>query len=372
MGFFRALILFLFCGIFSPAQQPPAPAASPATGNPIEPTVSIPVQRRPQSNVRGPEYNYPPPPAYLAAPPTFFKPYVPQTNPPVQPNPAALSNQFRALTNRLATPAAQQNFAKRSAQTNIVFDANLKETIVQPGELTADFKFSLTNVGPNEVTIHSVRASCGCTTPQVPTLPWKLAPGEHGSFTVAADLRGKTGVFQKSVILDTTDGMKLLYVKVNIPAGGGVAGIDSRSRNMQLAQADRQVVFRGDCASCHVQPAIGKMGESLFVAACGICHEAEHRATMVPDLHALKQKPTPAYWEAWIRNGKVGSLMPAFAQEHGGPLTEEQIASLVAFMDKDFPQRPAPVHSNVGDTVDAPVHPKPAAATGTVTPPSAP
>lgn len=361
MACFRALILFLAGLCFAAeayAQQPPAPNAAPglapaqpgpALGNP-EPSISIPITRRPRVTNNPATYNYPPPPAYLAAPQQFFRPYIPTTNPPsATPKPGNITT----LTNAIKP----QQMARRVSSTNIVFDANMKEAIVKPGDLTADFEFSLTNVGPSEVTIHSVRASCGCTTPKVPTLPWKLQPGESGSFSVAADLRGKSGMFQKSVILDTTDGVKLLYVKVNIPAGTTMAGVDARARNMQLAQADRQVVFRGDCASCHVQPALGKTGEALFTAACGICHEAEHRATMVPDLHALKQKPNAAYWEAWVRNGKVGSLMPAFAQEHGGPLTEEQIASLVAYLDKDFPNRKPPVHTHA-DEDGGPVHPK--------------
>lgn len=349
MAISRAILLFL-TGIgliaVAPLAQQPAPSSGPARAADSSQPITIKPARRATNSA--PQYNYPPPPAYLAAPPQFFPP------PPVQP---ANLPAVKAPTNAAMTPAFQKEIAKRSANTNIVFDANIKEAVIKPGELTADFKFSLTNVGPNEVTIHSVRASCGCTTPMLPTMPWKLAPGASGSFSVSSDLRGKSGVFQKSVMLDTTDGMKIVYVKVNIPTGAGVAGVDARARNMQMAQADRQVVFRNDCAECHVRPAIGKMGEPLFVAACGICHEAEHRATMVPDLHALKATPTAAYWEAWVRNGKIGTLMPAFAQEHGGPLTDEQINSLVAFLDKDFPKRKPPVHTAAGPDGGA-VHPK--------------
>ena len=34
--------------------------------------------------------------------------------------------------------------------------------------------------------------------------------------------------------------------------------------------------------------------------------------------------------------GKAGSLMPAFAQAHGGPLNNEQINSLVNYLSTDF------------------------------------
>jgi mono/diheme cytochrome c family protein len=38
-----------------------------------------------------------------------------------------------------------------------------------------------------------------------------------------------------------------------------------------------------------------------------------------------------------VTEGKAGSLMPAFAQEHGGPLNKEQIASLINYLSTDFP-----------------------------------
>ena len=233
--------------------------------------------------------------------------------------------------------------SRGGVSTNLVFDALTKEYNAKINEATAEFDFAVTNTGPTDITINNVHASCGCTTPKLPTLPWKLAPGESGSFHVTTDLRGKLGTFQKSINMDTTDGPKMVFVKITVPTnstGGniGVPGMDSRTRNMQLSSADRQIIFRNDCGTCHSKPTAGKKGEELYVAACGICHDAKLRAALVPNLHALKKPPTQAYWDAWVRNGKVGSMMPAFAAEQGGPLNEEQIASLVDYLSKDFKQ----------------------------------
>ncbi len=53
---------------------------------------------------------------------------------------------------------------------------------------------------------------------------------------------------------------------------------------------------------------------------------------MVPDLFA-QDKPTDAnYWRSWIKFGREGSLMPAFMQDRGGPLSVEQIESLVNYL----------------------------------------
>ncbi len=105
-----------------------------------------------------------------------------------------------------------------------------------------------------------------------------------------------------------------------------------REANMQLAARDRQAVFKGDCASCHVTPGIGKTGGELYTAVCGVCHEAEHRSTMVPDLRNLPHPTDAEYWHAWIVNGKAGSLMPAFLDTVGGPLTKGQIDSVVDYL----------------------------------------
>ena len=134
-----------------------------------------------------------------------------------------------------------------------------------------------------------------------------------------------------------------LTVRSILPEANSVANqqMSNRSRNLQVAAADRQAVFRNDCASCHVQPAVGKTGKELYVAACGVCHEAEHKATMVPTLAGRTGSFPESYWNQWIRAGKVGSLMPAFEQKQGGPLTDEQIDSLTAYLANEFMLQPA-------------------------------
>jgi mono/diheme cytochrome c family protein len=114
------------------------------------------------------------------------------------------------------------------------------------------------------------------------------------------------------------------------------------------AKADRQAVFKSDCASCHLKKVEGKYGQQLFDAVCAICHEARDRATMVPDLHNLKVPTNEEFWRTWITIGKPGSLMPAFATSQGGPLNDMQIASLAAYLNSTHP-------SKVTQTTNAPV-----------------
>lgn len=276
---------------------------------------SVPATNKPQ--VRPPDPNW-------TAVPNGAAPS-PQTPPPVaQPHPqAALAPQL----SNMPLPVGV-----------LAFDADQKDFVAKPGEQNGSFVFNVTNISTSEVTITFVQTSCGCTTAKI-QLPMKLGPGGAGEIPINMSLIGKTGVVIKTVTVHTDKGQKVLMVKSTIPdPPADPAGMAmNRDRNLQIAQADRQAVFKGDCARCHVEPVVGKMGKDLFTAACGICHEAEHRATMVTDLHALKVIPNAEYWKFYIVNGKPATLMPAFSQAQGGPLSDAQIASLVDYLVKDFP-----------------------------------
>jgi mono/diheme cytochrome c family protein len=160
----------------------------------------------------------------------------------------------------------------------------------------------------------------------------------------------------KTVTVDSNTGIKNLLVKVNIPLGAVAgqlpAGLtpNDRMRNMQLALANRQNVLKGDCAKCHVQPAEGKMGKELYATACSICHNAEHKATVVPDLQNLPHPTNAEYWKQFIAAGKTNSLMPAFAKDQDGFMTPEQVDSLVQYLVKDFPKEPKIVYHEPAPT----------------------
>jgi len=189
------------------------------------------------------------------------------------------------------------------------------------------------SVMPIPVTILSVRPSCGCTTTKLPPLPWTLAPGTNGQMEATVNLAGKSGTLYKTLGVYTDKGSKTLLLKITIlPFVMPQLSEAERARNLKIATADRQAIFKGDCATCHVQQGEGKYGQALYDADCAICHEGERRATMVPDLHALKTPTNFEFWRTWIAHGKPGSLMPAFSTVDGGPLSDMQIASLASYL----------------------------------------
>ncbi len=284
-------------------------------------------------------------------------PTSPRPLPPLPPPPTRLPTRLNA-TNKLDAPPSALTPVARFGPASVpvtqtpaqpvqllkplplVWDAETKEYVAKPGETNANVTFNLTNTTPDEVVINQVHTSCGCTVAHLPVTPWKLAPGTNGQIQVTVDLRGKRGLLVKTItVYSTAYAAKQLSVKLNIPEPP-VTAMGDRSRNLQIATADRQAIFRGDCAKCHATPAAGKKGVELFGAACGVCHEAEHRASMVPDLRNLNHSTDRIYWKVWTAQGKVGSLMPGFSKSLGGPLDDDQIDSLADYLADHLPSRP--------------------------------
>ena len=230
-----------------------------------------------------------------------------------------------------------------SLDTLLKWDAERKEQTVANGTPQAFYTFNLTNVSAQVVTINQVFTSCGCTVAKLPEQPWHIAPGATGQISATMNLAGKFGTSSKTLTVNSDKGVKQLIVQVTIlPAGvAQQMTAQDREKNQKLAIADRQAVFKGDCASCHAAPAKDKYGQQLFTAACGVCHEGQNRGTMVPDLHAIAQQTNADFWRNWITHGKPGSLMPAFAISEGGILSDEQINSLVNYLIVAYPSKPA-------------------------------
>jgi mono/diheme cytochrome c family protein len=197
---------------------------------------------------------------------------------------------------------------------------------------------------PLPVTILNVHPSCGCTTAELPPVPWLLPPGTNSTMRVNVNLAGKSGIVFKTVTVTTDKGRMDLMLRINIqaPPPPKPMSEEERARGIAAAKIDRQAVFKGDCASCHAKNVQGQYGQQLFVNICGVCHEANPRATMVPDLHNLKDPTSEDFWRAWITSGKAGTLMPAFSTAQGGPLNDMQISSLAVYLNAIIPPKAPP------------------------------
>jgi len=246
-------------------------------------------------------------------------------------------------TMKIVDAAADQDFAKFTFSfTNIATVADI--TLITNVTATATEITAVTNFTPCNVTILNVHPSCGCTTAELPPTPWTIPPGTSGEIKLSINLAGKSGTIIKTVAVTTDKGKKDLMLRVNIlPPVVVKMTEEQKAAGIAAAKVDRQAVFKGDCASCHLKNVGGTYGQQLFNSACAICHEAENRATMVPDLGKLRVPTNQEFWRTWITFGKPGSLMPAFAASQGGPLSDLQIASLAQYLNTVHPSQVPPV-----------------------------
>lgn len=224
----------------------------------------------------------------------------------------------------------------------LVWDAMEKKNSLPGMTNVTYFTFFVTNQSAASALIYSNVTSCDCTAATtVEHLPWELKPGDGGALNVLVNIRGKYGSVTKTVIVYTSHGEQTLTVNVDIPVSPAPFNVSARLKDQMASQKDRQAVFGEHCAACHAWPAVGRTGESLFTSICGICHTAEHRASMVPDLAKLDDELTADFWRRNITSGKTNSLMPAFAKSEGGILDTNQIESLVAYLVKQYPSKSA-------------------------------
>lgn len=248
------------------------------------------------------------------------------------------SNFIRQVTPPNVTGYSNITYALPNAV--IAWDSLMKSVDASNGQDIAKFNFIFTNLTASTLTILDVHPSCGCTTAELPPVPWLISANGTGEIKLSVNLQGKSGTLFKSVNVATDNGSKSLILKINILSPGMLTvGDDRRAIGIAAARADRQAVFKGDCVTCHVKNVQGKFGQQLYEITCSICHEATHRAGMVPDLHNLPVPTNEDFWRSWITSGKADTLMPAFATSQGGPLDEMQIASLAAYLNSVNPSR---------------------------------
>lgn len=193
-----------------------------------------------------------------------------------------------------------------------------------------DAVFHLYNVGGRHLRIYKVDTSCGCTVADISRRV--IAPGDYARLTVNLDTSLKLGKVKKKITLYTNDPEHLEYNLYLI--GTVVTGMEGHE---PIAVKDPLVLFKGECATCHVEKGRGKTGKELFVADCAMCHgmDAQGRPDIAPSL--LTGNPhDPAFVERLRKITSEGSPntpeMPPFSKDHGGPLSAGEIESLVNFL----------------------------------------
>ena len=213
--------------------------------------------------------------------------------------------------------SVEQELKPRLEFEEILYDFG---KIQQGNEVKHQFQFK--NTGNTDLVIISLKSSCGCTAAIASTGPYK--PGESGFIEVNYNSHGKFGYTHKEVQVYSNDPTSPLTVALE--------GVVIAEQHPQTTAAD--VLFQGSCAECHSIPAKNKMGEKLYDSACALCHDFPQsvgKPAIARDrvgLSDLSKKDLKRI----IKQGIPQTSMPAFGEKSGGPLTKDQIKSLLEYL----------------------------------------
>lgn len=192
-----------------------------------------------------------------------------------------------------------------------------------------ELRYELVLVNPTDQLVENllVETSCGCTAVEV--LTDTIAPHSSATVFISIDLLGKRRKIQKTLDITFVHNGQPHLQQIDLSFIAKKRVIAHEGRSLQ------ESLFRGECASCHAEPAKGKTGKALFAAVCGQCHgmQAEGATAMgFNRLSYLKNFDAERFRDV-TRNGLADQqYMPGYAEELGGPLTDEQIDSLVDYI----------------------------------------
>ncbi|MDQ6951279.1 MAG: c-type cytochrome [Mariprofundales bacterium] len=197
----------------------------------------------------------------------------------------------------------------------------------------------LRNISDHATMVGSVQSSCGCTNARLEST--LLPPQGFSPLHVTIDPFAKRGEVHKLVtITDQTGAVTRSTITMRVrpsthAMGIDPMGLDPGAHAMGIdpigahAMGKRESLFAGKCAKCHAAPARGlRQGKAIYRAVCIMCHGKNGKGGYAP---ALKGKRSDALF-AIITHGAGNPAMPAFAREHGGPLSPAQIRALTSWL----------------------------------------
>ena len=201
---------------------------------------------------------------------------------------------------------------------------------------TVHAEYHFRNDGSDSLHITSVETSCGCTVVRLKK-KW-YGPGESGIIHVSFDANGKFGEIRKEIMVESNDPMSS---RIQLILQSNVVVHPGNATGMISKMGAGESIFTGKCRSCHVDKGLGKKGEALFAADCQLCHGPAGKKDSVfhpgPALdNVFLSTLTRKLLFKRIAEGSPDphkhQMMPGFMKTFGGPLSEEQVQSLVNYL----------------------------------------
>lgn len=198
----------------------------------------------------------------------------------------------------------------------------------------AEHTFFIKNTGTDTLTIVNTHASCGCTAAVMDNM--KIAPNGISRLKVKYDAHNKgLGPVTKTITISSnsrTEADKVLRIKGVVVESKTVHKMGEMQGGDPMMHLEG--VFQGDCAKCHVDKGRGELGARLYDADCAICHGSKADGKPGPELTSKDMMShDKKSWTKIIKNGIPKTHMPAFALDKKGPLNDEEIASIVDYLD---------------------------------------
>ncbi len=188
--------------------------------------------------------------------------------------------------------------------------------------------FRLKNIGSKTLEIYDIYASCGCTAPSIEKQ--SLAPSESTQLDVLIDTSMKQDKVTKTVDVSSNDPDRPIVI-LNI-------SMEIENPHKNLSETGKaKILVDEKCTGCHVLQGVGTFGRELYEADCAMCHGNKAEGAVGPRLTVGDYNN--ATYAKHIRDviahgSKQHRSMPGFEVTVGGPLSPEQIDSLLSYLGK--------------------------------------
>jgi len=236
----------------------------------------------------------------------------------------ATPDHHSASTTKTSSPVTVG--ATQSSDVDLLIEPTLLDLGRIPSDSHVKSDFKITNKTSEPLFILAVESSCGCTVTDIENK--RLSPGASTKVSIDVDTSAKKGPFKKTIKIMAATGKSFDVVLK------GEAVPSPHSQKGEGQSGPGKGIFDGKCRQCHYDPAIGEHdGKKLFANICSMCHGVSAEGGYAPSLKGL---PSDLIYKA-AAFGVGNNSMPGFLKSKGGPLTEEQLHSIVEWIKSQDP-----------------------------------
>lgn len=186
--------------------------------------------------------------------------------------------------------------------------------------------FKVTNLGAKPLKILETKSTCGCTVPEIKKSV--LNSQETTLLKVKIDTSMKQNKVTKTLDVHSSDPVRPI-VTLSM-----AMNVENRHKNLS-SEGKSKILTNEKCMTCHVYQGVGAFGKDLYDADCAMCHGLKGEGASGPNL-LLGGYKNPALVQSRRQTIACGSKknnsMPGFEYTCNGPLSIEQVDSLIEYL----------------------------------------